>query len=149
MRTTIIGGTIQTTVLGFGCARLFRLPSRRQRRRVLDAAFDAGIRHYDVAPMYGLGLAERELAALARAHPNTVVVATKFGIDPSQFAGGLAYLQGPIRRVLARVPALQRGAMSAAAGPRSGPLGKLLYRWRGYDAAAARASLQRSLRRLG
>jgi D-threo-aldose 1-dehydrogenase len=149
MRTTIIAGEIETTVLGFGCASLFHLPSANQRRRVLEAAFDAGIRHYDVAPMYGLGFAEQELASFARAHPDGVVLATKFGIEPTFFARSIAHIQGPVRAMLARVPVLQKGAKSAATGPGSGPAGRLLYRARGYDAAAARSSLQASLRRLG
>ena len=147
MRTTIIGGDIETTVLGFGCASLFHLPSRKQRRRILDAAYDVGIRHYDVAPMYGLGIAEQELGAFARAHQG-VVLATKFGIEPTVLARGLARLQGPVRGILGSIPALQRRAKSAAAGPGSGPLGRLLYLARGYDTAAARASLDASLRRL-
>lgn len=149
MRRTILGVELETTALGFGCASLFHLPSATQRRRVLDAAFDAGIRHYDVAPMYGLGVAERELGAFARAHPEGVVLVTKFGIEPTHFAQGMAYVQGPVRRILARLPALQQGARIAAAGPTSGPAGRLLYQTKGYDAAAARASLQASLRRLG
>jgi D-threo-aldose 1-dehydrogenase len=148
LRRTILGGELETTALGFGCASLFHLPSASQRRRVLDAAFDAGIRHYDVAPMYGLGVAEQELGAFARAHSESVVLATKFGIEPTLLARGLAHVQGPVRLLLAGLPALQQGAKSAADGPTSGTAGRLLYRARGYDVAAARASLQASLRRL-
>ena len=149
MRTAFIGSGIETTALGFGCASLFHLPSKRQRRRVLDAAYDAGIRHFDVAPMYGLGSAEQELGAFARTHSEDVVIATKFGIEPTRLARGIAHLQGPVRLLLGRLPALQHRVKSAASGPGSGGLGRLLYRARGYDAAAARSSLQGSLRRLG
>jgi D-threo-aldose 1-dehydrogenase len=99
--------------------------------------------------MYGLGAAEKELGELARAHPSDIVVATKFGIEPTLMARGMAHVQGPVRGLLARVPALQHRAKSAAAGPRSGPAGRFLYRSRGYDAAAARSSLWASLGRLG
>ena len=53
---------VVTSAIGFGCAGLFRIPHRKARKAMLDAAYDAGIRHFDTAPMYGLGLAEAELA---------------------------------------------------------------------------------------
>ncbi|HET9153536.1 MAG TPA: aldo/keto reductase [Solirubrobacterales bacterium] len=51
--------------LGFGCASLMRLPSRRRRQALLAEAFEQGIRHFDVARMYGLGAAEGELGRFA------------------------------------------------------------------------------------
>ena len=77
---------LETTVLGFGCAHLYGVPRSAERLRLLDAAHDAGIRHFDVAPMYGLGLAERELGRFIRHRRDAVVVATKFGIAPTLFA---------------------------------------------------------------
>lgn len=148
MRTTVLGGALPTTVLGFGCASLFRDPSPRARRRVLDAAYDSGIRHFDVAPMYGLGDAEAELGEFARDHPDGLVLATKFGIEPTAFARGLARLQGPIRAQLRRSTTMQRRAQAAARGPRDGIAGGLLYRASGYDGRAARSALQKSLRHL-
>ena len=45
-----LGSTeVLTTPLGLGCAGLFRLASASDRRRVLDAAFDAGVKHFDVS----------------------------------------------------------------------------------------------------
>src|SRR6185503_14619010 len=52
--------------LGFGCASLMRVPSRREREALLGEAFEQGIRHFDVARMYGLGAAESELGRFAR-----------------------------------------------------------------------------------
>lgn len=148
-RTITIPGTgLVTTALGFGCADLYRAPSPTERRRVLDAAFASGIRHFDVAPMYGLGLAERELGRFARGRRDELVIATKFGIAPTPAGLGLARVQGPVRRLLAASPALRRRARDSAAGPGSGSAGALLYRATGYGAAAARASLERSLRAL-
>jgi D-threo-aldose 1-dehydrogenase len=143
LRSVDLGGGLETSLLGFGCANLFREPSATGRRRLLDAAFDAGIRHFDAAPMYGLGGVERELGRFARRTRGEIVVATKFGIAPTSAARALAHVQGPLRRLLGREPRASGGA------PRSGAVGNLLYRTSGFDAAAARASLERSLRALG
>jgi D-threo-aldose 1-dehydrogenase len=142
------GAPVVTGTLGFGCAHLFHEPSSSQRRRLLEAAHSAGIRHFDVAPMYGLGLAERELGRFARSRREEVVLATKFGILPSATAQRLARVQGPVRRLFATLPGLRRRARSRAAGPGSGPAGALLYDAVGFTAASARASLERSLREL-
>lgn len=146
---TLPGTSLATTAAGLGCADLYRAPSAAQRRRLLDAAYAAGVRHFDVAPMYGLGIAERELGRFARGRRDDLVIATKFGIAPTAAAAAIARVQAPVRRVLEAVPALRRRARASAAGPSSGGAGSLLYRATGYDAAGARASLERSLRALG
>ena len=146
---TIPGTSLVTTALGFGCADLYRAPTSAQRRHLLDSAHAAGIRHFDVAPMYGLGLAERELGRFARGRRDDVVIAPKFGIAPTAAAAALARVQGPVRRLFQSCPALRRRAQSSAAGPSSGGPGAVLYRATGFGADAARASLEHSLRELG
>ena len=149
IRTVRLGDTeVETTVLGFGCADLFREPSRAQRRQLLDVALDAGIRHFDVAPMYGLGLVERELGRFARGKRDRIVIATKFGIAPTLGARLLGRAQGPAGRLFGAVPALRERARPTAADPRSGAIGALLYRSGGFDRQGAAASLERSLRAL-
>ena len=56
--------------------------SRRESLRLLEAAFDAGIRHFDVAPMYGYGEAEGCLGEFLQRHRADVTVTTKYGIPP-------------------------------------------------------------------
>jgi D-threo-aldose 1-dehydrogenase len=149
VRTISLGETgIDTSALGFGCADLFREPSSAGRRRLLDAAFDAGIRHFDAAPMYGLGLVETELGRFARGKRDKIVIATKFGIDPAPAARLIARVQGPIQRVVGWLPMTGGRARPAGVDPRSGSLGALLYRPGHYSVRAARASLERSLRQL-
>jgi D-threo-aldose 1-dehydrogenase len=126
--------------LGFGCASLMRVPSRRGRQQLLGEAFEQGIRHFDVARMYGLGAAEGELGRFARGRREQIAIATKFGIDPAGAAGRLAALQAPARAALRRFPALRAGVRR-----RQGTL----HRSGRYDAAAARTSLETSLRALG
>lgn len=148
MRMTRLGDTeIETSILGFGCADLFREPGRA-RRRLLEVALDAGIRHFDVAPMYGLGLVEREVGRFARGRRDRIVIATKFGIAPTGAARALARVQGPVQRALAAMPALGERAGPPDGDPRSGALGSALYGSPGYGAEAARRSLERSLREL-
>ncbi|EXG82632.1 aldo/keto reductase [Cryptosporangium arvum] len=49
-------------------------------RRTLDRAWDRGIRYFDTAPHYGLGLSERRLGAALRERPrDEFVVSTKVG----------------------------------------------------------------------
>lgn len=140
---------IETTALGFGSANLFRLPSAAQRAQVLRAAYDAGVRHFDVAPMYGLGLAESEIGRFARGRRDTITIATKFGIAPTRLARCVGRIQRPVRRILEALPAVRSQVQEKAAGPQSGPAGALLYSAEGYRPAAARKSLERSLRALG
>lgn len=139
---------VVTSAVGFGCAGLFWIPRRRDRRVMLDAAYDAGIRHFDVAPMYGLGLAETELAAFLRSKRSDVTVTTKFGIAPTRLTRSAASLQGPIRGLLAKKGAVQAGLKKAGRGPGSGYLGRLLYSACGYDRRSAQLALDRSLRAL-
>jgi hypothetical protein len=115
-----------------------RLASRRQRQNLLAAAFDLGIAHFDVARMYGLGAAERELGAFARSRRERLVIATKFGIDPAP-ASWMARLQGPARALMSRYPALRRVVKRHDSA---------LQRRR-YTAQLAQRSLERSLKELG
>ncbi|WP_370645282.1 aldo/keto reductase [Pseudonocardia sp. DSM 110487] len=68
---------------GFGGANLgnlFTAMSDEEATAVLEAAWDAGIRYFDTAPHYGLGLAERRLGAFLTSKPrDEFVVSTKVG----------------------------------------------------------------------
>ena len=146
---TLRGTSITTTQLGFGCAGAFRLPGRTERRALIDAAYDTGFRHFDVAPMYGMGRAESELAPLLARRRDDVTVTTKFGIDVSAIGRAAGAVQMPVRVLLANLPKLGSGVQQAGRGPNAGQLGKRLYRSIGYSPESARSSLDRSLRTLG
>jgi D-threo-aldose 1-dehydrogenase len=77
--------------VGFGTAALGRSLSRAERARVVQTAFDCGLRHYDTAPLYGGGAAEEALATLPR---DSITIATKAGYRapslPRAVAGRLA-----------------------------------------------------------
>ncbi|MGH3879462.1 MAG: aldo/keto reductase [Actinophytocola sp.] len=69
--------------LGLGCAQLgnlYRAMSDDTARAIVDTAWARGIRYFDTAPHYGLGLSERRLgAALAGRTRDAYVVSTKVG----------------------------------------------------------------------
>ena len=81
--------------LGYGAAsigNLYREVSDAESDAALAAAWDGGIRYFDTAPHYGLGLSERRLGAFLGTRPrDDYVLSTKVGrvLDPNpDFAGG-------------------------------------------------------------
>ena len=76
-------GGLTFTELGFGTApigNLYRAISEEEARAVLDAAWDAGIRYFDTAPLYGLGLSETRLNPFLRGKDReSYVLSTKIG----------------------------------------------------------------------
>ena len=70
-------------ILGMGCAQLGNLGSAmtdEEAEATVHAAWDMGIRHFDTAPHYGLGLSERRLGRALAAYPrDEYIVSTKVG----------------------------------------------------------------------
>jgi D-threo-aldose 1-dehydrogenase len=84
MRRRMLGGTgTAVTELGFGGAEignLYSVVGQEQAAAALDAAWQAGVRTFDTAPHYGLGLSERRLGAALRGRPRAeYTVSTKAG----------------------------------------------------------------------
>lgn len=129
-RRTIGGTGIAVTELGFGAApigNLYAAISDAQARATVEAAWSGGIRYFDTAPHYGLGLSERRLgAALGSFDRDDFVVSTKVG------------------RLLVPNPA-PSGSDQAA----DFDVPDDLTRVRDYSAAGVRTSLEQSLERLG
>jgi D-threo-aldose 1-dehydrogenase len=71
------------TTLSLGCAQLgnlYQAIPEEQAHATVDAAWNAGIRYFDTAPHYGLGLSERRLGeALAGRPRGEYVLSTKVG----------------------------------------------------------------------
>ncbi|MDQ1607524.1 MAG: D-threo-aldose 1-dehydrogenase [Microbacteriaceae bacterium] len=74
---------VAVTELGFGAApiaNLYTPVTDAEAQAAVDAAWDCGIRYFDTAPHYGLGLSERRLgAALTRRRREDFVISTKVG----------------------------------------------------------------------
>ncbi|WP_282701401.1 aldo/keto reductase [Streptomyces sp. CC219B] len=93
MRTAPLGrGGVRATRLALGCAalgNLYRPVDDETAAATVDAAWDAGIRTFDTAPHYGLGLSERRLGAALRGRPrDTYTVSTKVGRLLVPYDGG-------------------------------------------------------------
>ena len=131
-----------TTRLGYGCSSIMGALNRRQSLRLLDAAYDAGIRHFDVAPMYGYGEAESCLGEFLARHSDGVTVTTKYGIAPPKRGGVLRAARRVVGPVVQRIPALKK-RLSKAAGAVAAPAERARF-----SADEARQSLENSLRAL-
>jgi D-threo-aldose 1-dehydrogenase len=74
---------LSLSVLGFGgtaLGNMYTAMSEREATDTLDAAYSAGLRYYDTAPLYGHGLSElRTGAALRRFADPQVILSTKIG----------------------------------------------------------------------
>lgn len=91
-----VSDPLRLPALGYGAANvgnLFRPLSDDESWAVLEAAWDSGIRYFDTAPHYGLGLSERRLGAFLQTKPRSdYVLSTKVGrlLRPNpDHAGGL------------------------------------------------------------
>ncbi len=88
------------TELGFGGAQagnLHTVIDDDTVQQAIDTAWDAGVRYFDTAPHYGLGLSERRLgAALARRPRDDYVLSTKVGrvLTPSPESAHLMDAEG-------------------------------------------------------
>ncbi|MER6378407.1 aldo/keto reductase, partial [Streptomyces mirabilis] len=74
---------VAVTELGFGASvigNLYRVTPADDATAAVDAAWDAGIRYFDTAPHYGLGLSELRLGAALRHRPrDEYVISSKVG----------------------------------------------------------------------
>ncbi|MFC8343252.1 aldo/keto reductase [Streptomyces sp. NPDC057280] len=74
---------VELTELGFGASvigNLYRVTEPQAAADAVDAAWDAGVRYFDTAPHYGLGLSERRLGAALRDRPrDEYVISSKVG----------------------------------------------------------------------
>lgn len=130
MRHVILPGTnISVSRFSFGTANLFNVGSAKRRAKLLEKACDCGFSHFDTAPYYGFGAAERDLKPLLRAHQD-ITVATKVGIySPrgEEQPAATVFLRKAAGRI---IPALSRPIVD-------------------WSIARARNALSGSLRRLG
>jgi D-threo-aldose 1-dehydrogenase len=93
--------------LGFGTSQLMGRIGRKESLRLMEVAYDAGIRHFDTAPLYGLGAAEAmvgEFAAGKRAH---ITIATQFGIRPPTRSPWMDFAKSTARVAVKAMPSLR------------------------------------------
>jgi D-threo-aldose 1-dehydrogenase len=78
------GATLGFTEMGFGTApaggNLYKAHSEKEAQETFEAAWKAGLRYFDTAPLYGLGLAETRLNHFLRGKKRRdYVISTKVG----------------------------------------------------------------------
>ncbi|MEU1027293.1 aldo/keto reductase [Streptomyces mirabilis] len=82
-RGTLGNSGVEVSALSFGAAgigNLFTAVSDEQAYETVDAAWAGGIRYFDTAPHYGIGLSERRLGAALRDRPRSdYAISTKVG----------------------------------------------------------------------
>lgn len=89
MRTVELIPGVKSSVLGFGCAPVLGAIDARKAQRAIECALDNGINHFDLARSYGYGEAERFVGKVVKTKRKDLVIATKFGIQPSWIAKAL------------------------------------------------------------
>jgi len=127
-------------VLAFGCGSLGTELGWRDSVRLVEAALQAGFRHFDTAPPYGAGQSERILGEVLAACRDQVTLVSKAGIAHPRAAGALRVLRKlalPVKRAL---PGLWSRAASQARDSAS-PAAR-------FAVADVQRSLEESLRRL-
>ena len=144
----LAGGGRETTRLGFGCSSVMGALGRKDSLAMLEAAFQAGIRHFDVAPSYGYGEAEACLGEFLARHPGQATVTTKFGIPPEP-RSLKSLVRGLARPILKAMPGL-KDRLAAASSPPTAAESSAQPSLPSpeFTPDKARASLERSLRAL-
>jgi D-threo-aldose 1-dehydrogenase len=133
------GIDIQIPVIGFGCSALASVGEKKA-LQLLGTAFDAGVRHFDVARYYGYGEAEGLLGTYVKSRRAQVTITTKFGIEPPRRTNALRFAMQAGRRLVQFVPAARGFLRRRAQG---------LVKGGAFSVKDARTSLETSLRELG
>ena len=125
MTLIVPGLSTASTPLGYGCSLLMGRITRRQSIALVEAAFDAGIRHFDTAPSYGLGQAEQVLGEALAARRDRATITTKYGIPPPRNRNLVALARQLALPIVKRLPGvkarLSRAARNLAGRARFSP----------------------------
>jgi aryl-alcohol dehydrogenase-like predicted oxidoreductase len=86
-------GPFQVSAISLGCMNLSHAygvpPPAEQGERVLLAAVDAGVTHFDSAAIYGFGANETLLGRVLKPHRKNLILASKGGMAGVQFEDGI------------------------------------------------------------
>ena len=109
--------------LGLGCmgmSEFYGATDDAQSLATLEAAFDAGVRHFDTADSYGAGHNEELLGRFIKGKRAQLRIATKFGIvrEPGRYERRIDNSPGYIRSAqsLSKEHSLGPAGLEAAAG---------------------------------
>ena len=80
MEKILIGQSdLQVSKFIFGTAKIHKILSGKERRKILNSTVEYGFSHFDTSPLYGYGIAEKELGLITKLHPN-ITITTKYGL---------------------------------------------------------------------
>lgn len=128
-----------TSCLGFGCASLGSRVSAAQGARALAAAYEGGVRWFDIAPAYGSGMAEPILGAFLKGR-GEVQICTKVGLLPPAQSSAKRLARSLLRPVVAAAGPLRAAIRKSGAMANTGVA---------LTPDLLQTSLERSLTRLG
>jgi aryl-alcohol dehydrogenase-like predicted oxidoreductase len=106
--------------LGFGCANLASMGAGaggRASTRLVQLAFDEGVRFFDVADAYGDGVAEQVLSRAFRSRPDDVTIATKAGFRFSERPMYERVARRALRPIMQRTTTTMSRLAETARGP--------------------------------
>lgn len=98
--------------LGFGLSSIAGSGNFSYQQRLIKTAISYGITHFDVAPLYGSGDAEKILGDILATCPEKVTITTKYGLFPMNAGKLSGMMRSALRPVFRRVGMLKRMASS-------------------------------------
>lgn len=101
--------------LGFGCGRLKGGTEKANALRLVHAALDLGLRHFDTAPPYGLGASEAVLGEALKGRQELVTVFTKAGLARPASPGLMQTARAIVKPLAHRIPGLRRAVLKGMA----------------------------------
>lgn len=104
-----------TQRLGFGCGRLKGGHEKANALRLVHTALDLGIRHFDTAPPYGLGMSEAVLGEALKGRQEPVTVFTKAGLPRPASPGLMQTARAIVKPLARRIPGLRTAVLTGMA----------------------------------
>lgn len=104
---------VHSSRLGFGLSSIAGSGNFSHQQRLIKTAISCGITHFDVAPLYGSGDAEKILGDVLTTCPEKVTVTTKYGLFPMNAGKLSGVIRSALRPVFRRMGGLKRLASSA------------------------------------
>jgi hypothetical protein len=101
--------------LGFGCGRLKGGNEKANALRLIHAALEMGIRHFDTAPPYGLGASESVLGEALKGRQEPVTVFTKAGLGRPASLGLMQTARAIVKPVANHIPGLRKAVLKGMA----------------------------------
>ena len=101
--------------LGFGCGRLKGGHEKANALRLVHVALELGVRHFDTAPPYGLGMSESVLGEALQGRQEAVTVFTKAGLARPASPGLMQTARAIVKPLARHIPGLRSAVLKGMA----------------------------------